>query len=177
MIFVSNRPTFASMLAGCTDRPLYVYLEGGSSSPCPIPASPQGRRLGGNDIGRMWRSSVLRSIRIPCSRSNDATPTHSSSRQWFASAGKHRHRLKYAGSGRKKREVIKAERSRYGREEIVATRLDSGMGWRGPVLFLGLAPLLAWLATVYVKPDLRRELIQAVTMGPKEADKTDSTST
>jgi hypothetical protein len=105
----------------------------------------------------MYRNSVIRSVRVPCAL--DTTPTRIR-RQWFAAAaaaGKHQHRLKYAGSGRKKRESMKAERLRYDRAEIAASDLHGGMGWGGAVLFLGVAPLFLWLVTVYMKPDLPKE--------------------
>jgi hypothetical protein len=124
----------------------------------------------------MYRYSVLRSVRVPCAL--DTTPTRIP-RLWFAAAaaGKHQHRLKYAGSGRKKRESMKAERLRYDRAEIAARDLHGGMGWGGPILFLGVAPLFLWLVTVYMKPDLRRELVQAVTTGPNEGKETETAST
>jgi hypothetical protein len=72
---------------------------------------------------------------------------------------------------------MKAERLRYDRAEIAASDLHGGMGWGGAVLFLGVAPLFLWLVTVYMKPDLRRELVQAVTSGPKEGKETEPAST
>jgi hypothetical protein len=108
----------------------------------------------------------------------------------FSAGGKHRHRLKHAGSGKRRREE---EARQFGRDRgdgasargggggspggasagIFGAASGVGLwGWR-PLLFLGLLPLAAWLATVYVKPDLRRELIHAVASGPRRGDDDD----
>jgi hypothetical protein len=60
------------------------------------------------------------------------------------------HRLKNAGSGRSRRGSVNL------RLETEEPKWE-GLGW-SPILFLGVAPLVAWVVTVAARPDLRNQL-------------------
>jgi hypothetical protein len=69
------------------------------------------------------------------------------------SKAKHLHRVKKAGAGRTKRDTNLIT------DNPSVEPKWQGLGW-SPVLFLGIAPLIAWIATVSVRPDLRKDLYE-----------------
>jgi hypothetical protein len=124
----------------------------------------------------MWRRHAIRGARFKLQPSSSRFST-----------GKAAHRWKYSGSGKRKREMearrVRRERGGGAASDHALVRADkqggsSGrwLGWK-PIVFLGVAPLAAWLATVYVKPDLRKELMRSIQSGPKNEQDTSSTST
>jgi hypothetical protein len=137
----------------------------------------------------MWRGHVICSAasRAAGKAQQQLSPRRvragGSSARRFSGAGKHQHRLKYAGSGKRRREEARRlardlddgaarDGSPATSNSLLGRAAGGGgqlLGWR-PILFLGLMPLAAWLATVYAKPNLRKELIRSVTSGPIDDD-------
>ena len=68
------------------------------------------------------------------------------------SKGKRLNRVKKAGSGRDKRQSSITSSDETKPEW-------QGLGW-SPVLFLGVAPLVAWIGIALIRPDLRKQLYE-----------------